>query len=176
MRVLFSIVFGLLRTPALIYFVCTGFFAWVTLSLFNIVTLPFRYILEKIAGSNLAHVAGVIVFLVLYRAMYESVVAVYTFIFRTSEFTPYPLLMRIYLEREVVASGFPSFLPTDMTFPFELIPRFSNLVQDEIVIGTILTSEFYVGDLMVGWLFVLGLWGIWIARAVRHTLALARLD
>lgn len=177
MRVLFSIFFGLIRTPALIYFVGTGFLVWIALSLFNIVTFPIRYILERIGGSkSLGHIAGLVTFMVLYRAMYESIVAIYLFVFRVPDLTPYPLLMRIYLEQKASGFGFGALIPYDMNFPFDFIPRFTSLVQDSNTIGVLLNSEFYVADLMVGWIFLLGLWGIWIARAVRHTLSIARLD
>tara|TARA_Y100000588_G_C14178668_1_gene892580 strand:- start:546 stop:1082 length:537 start_codon:yes stop_codon:yes gene_type:complete len=172
--------FGLIRTPALVYFFLSGVLMWLIINLISIVIKPLQFILSKIVhgganmpGSGIA-VFGIAVFI--YRTMYRSSLSVFTTFFPYQIMVPYPIPARIFLEKtNYTTTSLGSFFPININFPIDYLQGFHQEIDLFEVAFTLSSIPIQYIDLMILWVIVLACYGYLLSKLVKYILFMADL-
>lgn len=165
MNLLLAIFFGILRTPALLFYVTTGIVHYVMGKLVRTVLIPLSYVTEKLLKPN-HYLIGLGGLLILYKG-YEYLRAIAVSIADTEVFLYMPVWLLSYLEFSDV--------PFDrLGLPGAQRPLTESMLDFEQV----LFGKFDVIDLyLVWWWFFLGSQlGLYIYYAVNRLLKTMNLD
>lgn len=180
-KIFYSIVFGLIRTPALVYFVLSGVLIWIVINLISLILKPFQFLLSNIVfGRANMPGAGIVTFalaIFIYRTMYRLSLSVFTAFFPYQIMIPYPVPLRPFLEttNKISSANYSNFFPIDANIYPSFLVSFLHRIDASGVAFMLMNIPIRHIDLMIIWVITLASFGYLLSNLVRYVLYMADL-